>query len=107
MPAAAAPDAPAAAEIAAGLTAAQRQQFADDGYCVVEAAFSPAECDALIERQTALREGAIEPPAGWEPRQPDEWGRSTNQHVGDHGYSASARASPFASTHTKRSLKGE
>ena len=83
MPAAAAPDAPAAAEIAAGLTAAQRQQFADDGYCVVEAAFSHAECDALIERQTALREGAIEPPAGWEPRQPDEWGRSMNQHVGD------------------------
>eukprot|EP01045_Picozoa_sp_COSAG04_P054763 COSAG04_NODE_24662_length_318_cov_1.333333_1_plen_53_part_01 len=52
MPAAAAPDAPAGAEIAAGLTAAQRQQFADDGYCLVEAAFSPAECDALIERQT-------------------------------------------------------
>ena len=83
MPAAAAPDAPAAAEIAAGLTAAQRQQFADDGYCIVEAAFSHAECDELIERQTALREGAIEPPAGWEPRQPDEWGRSMNQHVGD------------------------
>ena len=44
--------------LAGGLTAAHRQQFVDEGFCVVAGAFSHMECDELVERQTALREGA-------------------------------------------------
>ena len=66
------------------ITQAHRAQFVDEGWCTLAGVFSAAECDELILRQTALREGALpSPPAGFAPREPSEWGRSMNQHVSD------------------------
>jgi hypothetical protein len=66
------------------ISAAQRAQFVEEGWCTLPAVFSAAECDELIGRQTALREGTLpSPPPGFAPRGPNEWGRSMNQHVTD------------------------
>jgi hypothetical protein len=66
------------------VTGAQRAQFIDEGWCLLAGVFSASQCDELVSRQAALREGLLpSPPPGFSPRAPNEWGRSMNQHVSD------------------------
>jgi hypothetical protein len=78
--------------MAEGLTDVQRSSFAEDGFVVLPALFSPPECRELIAHQDDLRSGAkslpprddlesfsrfVRPPAA------DQWPRSMNQHLID------------------------
>jgi hypothetical protein len=66
----------------AGLTSAQKAQYESDGYVLVEGVFTPDECDAVVDTMMALHAGRrrLE---GFKPRQPDDWGRTHNQHLYD------------------------
>ena len=54
-------------------------QYRSEGFTIVEGAFSPDECDALVDAMMALHSGRrrLE---GFSRRRPDDWSRTHNQH---------------------------
>ena len=65
-----------------GLTAEQLNEYDTQGFTVMREAFSADECQATIDHMMALQAGEkqIE---GFEPREPENWDRTHNQHVYD------------------------
>ena len=62
-----------------GLTPEQKAQYDREGYTILKSVFSKAECEEFVEHMMALHSGekTLE---GFTPREPDDWGRTNNQH---------------------------
>ena len=74
------PAAAADAAAALGLSQAQREQYAREGWCTVERLFSDEECDALIEHMAAVHAGTV-PMSRFAPPAPGEAHREGTDQV--------------------------
>ncbi|MBM3216790.1 phytanoyl-CoA dioxygenase family protein [Candidatus Poribacteria bacterium] len=65
-----------------GFTSEEQRQYEVDGYVHRRGVFSGAECDRVVHYMMDLHSGrkSLE---GFKPREPNEWGRTHNQHLYD------------------------
>ncbi|MCE9592542.1 MAG: phytanoyl-CoA dioxygenase family protein [Planctomycetes bacterium] len=64
------------------LTPDQLATYRRDGFVLIPGVFSHAECDSFVQHMMDLHAGR-EKIAGFEPRDPNNWGRTFNQHLYD------------------------
>ena len=64
------------------LTASQRADYDANGFVILPAVYDAAECRRIVTHLMDLHSGRTTL-AGYAPRQPEEWGRTFNQHLYD------------------------
>ncbi len=64
------------------LSSQQTDHYQQNGYVIWENAFTPEECDAFVAHMMDLQAGRKKL-EGFAAREPDNWGRTHNQHVYD------------------------